>query len=58
MIANFLGFGHGLDIERARAGGVWLFAAFLPLTALGALAAWRVSLSRFDPARLGQATPR
>jgi len=58
VIANFLGFGHGLDIERARAGGVWLFAAFLPLTALGAVAAWRVSLARFDPARLDRATPR
>jgi MFS family permease len=58
VIANFLGFGHGLDIARAQAGGVWLFAAFLPLTVLGALAAWRVSLARFDPARLPQETPR
>jgi len=54
VIANFLGFGHGLDLERARAGGFWLFAAFLPLTALGALAAWRVSLARFDPTKLPQ----
>jgi MFS family permease len=58
VIANLLGFGHGLDLERARAGGFWLFAAFLPLTALGALAAWRVASPRFDPARFGQATPR
>ena len=56
VIANFLGFGHGLDLERAQAGGLWLFAAFLPLTALGALAAWRVASPRFDP--LPQATPR
>jgi len=58
VIANLLGFGHGLDLERARAGGLWLFAAFLPLTALGAVAAWRVALPRFDPARVSQETPR
>ena len=34
------------------------YAAFLPLTALGALAAWRVASPRFDPDRLPQATPR
>jgi len=50
VIANLLGLSHGLDVERARAGGFWLFAAFLPLTALGAIAAWRVSHTRFDPA--------
>ena len=58
VIANVAGFGHGLDLERARAGGFWLFAAFLPLVALGAVAAWRVSLPRFDPARLAEETSR
>jgi len=51
VIANMLGFGHGLDVERARAGGFWLFAAFVPLTALGAVAVWRISLARFDTAK-------
>ena len=55
VIANFLGFGQGLTLERARAGGFWLFAAFVPLTALGALAAWRISQPQFDPVRLAEA---
>jgi len=58
MIANLLGFSHGIDVERARAGGFWLFAAFVPLAALGALAAWRVSQARFDPANLALETSR
>jgi len=58
VIANILGFGRGLTHDRAQAGGFWLFAAFLPVTVLGALAAWRVAQQQFDPTPLPQETSR
>jgi MFS family permease len=51
VIAGLIGFGRGITIERASAGGFWLFAAFVPLTAIGAVAAWRLAAPRFDPAQ-------
>lgn len=42
-IANFLGFAHGIDAAVAVAGGFWLFASFVPVVAVGWLAAWRLS---------------
>ncbi len=58
VIANLLGFGQGLNHDRAQAGGFWLFAAFLPLTVLGALAAWRVARPQFDPDHVAAETSR
>ncbi len=49
VIAGLIGFGHGITVARAETGAFWLFAAFVPLTALGALAAWRLGSKRFDP---------
>ena len=50
VIAGLLGFGHGITVARATLGGFWLFAAFVPLAALGGLAAWRLASPRFDVA--------
>lgn len=41
-MANILGFSHGIDPALAHANGPWLFAAFLPLAAVGLAAAWRL----------------
>ena len=49
-IANLIGFGHGIDAAKAAIGGFWLYAAFLPLTIVGVLAAWRLAARRFNPA--------
>jgi MFS family permease len=56
VIANLIGFGHGLTVERAQSGGFWLFATFVPLTVLGAVAAWRLASPRFDAADAPPAT--
>lgn len=42
-IANFLGFADGIDAAVAASGGFWLFASFVPVVAIGWLAAWRLS---------------
>ena len=42
-VANLLGFGHGITAARAGLAGVWLFAGFVPLAAVGCLAAWRLT---------------
>jgi len=49
VIAGLIGFGQGITVGRATLGGFWLFAAFVPLTALGAVAAWRLAAPRFEP---------
>ena len=51
VIAGLIGFGRGITMERATTGGFWLFAAFVPLTMLGAVAAWRLAAPRFNPAQ-------
>jgi len=42
-IANFLGFAQGIDAATAASGSFWLFASFVPVVALGWLAAWRLA---------------
>lgn len=42
-IANFLGFGQGIDAATAASGSFWLFACFVPVAAIGWLAAWRLA---------------
>ena len=42
-IANFLGLAHAFTPQRAALTAPWLFAAFIPIAALGVLAAWRLS---------------
>jgi MFS family permease len=49
VIAGLIGFGRGITVERATVGGFWLYAAFVPLTLLGAAAAWRLAAPRFNP---------
>jgi len=49
-IANLLGLAHAFTPARAAAEAPWLFAAFLPLTGLGLLAAARLSRSPVAPA--------
>ena len=41
-VANLCGFAHGFSVEAARSAGVWIFVAFVPVAALGWLAAWRL----------------
>ncbi|MDR3506918.1 MAG: MFS transporter [Caulobacteraceae bacterium] len=45
-VANLLGFGQGITLARAQAGGFWLFAGFAPLAVLGCIAAWRLTAKR------------
>lgn len=49
-IANLIGFGHGITSVRASLAGFWLFASFLPLAAVGCLAAWRLAGFEANPA--------
>ena len=42
-IANFLGFAQGIDATTAVSGSFWLFASFVPVVAVGWLAAWRLA---------------
>ena len=44
-VANLAGISHGLDAASAREAGLWVFAAVLPVCAIGALAAWRLGKS-------------
>ena len=41
--ANLSGFGQGPTIEATRSAAVWVFVASIPMAALGALAAWRMT---------------
>ena len=41
IAANLAGLGEGATGETARAAAFWVFAAFLPLLAIGGLAALR-----------------
>jgi MFS family permease len=49
-IANLLGLAHSFSPALAAAEAPWLFAAFIPLTGLGLLAAMRVARSSASPA--------
>ncbi|MDR3512838.1 MAG: MFS transporter [Caulobacteraceae bacterium] len=51
-IANLLGFGHGVTTARASLAGFWLFASFVPLAAVGWLAALRLTASGASGATL------
>lgn len=48
VIANFLGFADGIDAAAAHAVSFWLFIWFVPVAALGVIAAWRLSSRAFD----------
>lgn len=50
-VAGALGFAGGVDPQVGAANGVWLFAAFLPVSLVGWLAAWR--LGGLEPAAQG-----
>ena len=41
LIANYIGLGDGLTQENLLSASFWLFTAFLPLIAIGNIAAWR-----------------
>ncbi len=41
-VANALGFADGIDPRIGAENGVWLFAAFLPVSLVGWFAAWRL----------------
>ncbi len=43
IVANALGLIEGAPLEVVRTVAFWVFAAFLPLAALGVVAAWRVT---------------
>jgi len=45
-VANLAGFANGFTIEAARATGVWVFLAALPVAALACLSAWQMAVSR------------
>jgi hypothetical protein len=49
-IANLLGLAHAFTPARAAAAAPWLFAAFLPVAALGWLAALRLARGTRAPA--------
>jgi hypothetical protein len=41
--ANLAGVSHGLTEDVARAAGLWVFAAVVPVAGCGVIAAWRLS---------------
>jgi hypothetical protein len=41
-VANLMGVSHGLTPEAARAAGLWVFVAVLPVAVVGVAAAWRL----------------
>lgn len=43
IVANAVGLGAGLSPEALDRTAVWVFAAFLPIAAIGCLAAWRLA---------------
>ena len=45
-VANLVGFAHGFSMPAARAAGLWVFAAALPVAALACLSAWQMSRRR------------
>jgi MFS family permease len=42
-VANLAGFAHGFSVPAARATGVWVFLAALPVAVLACLSAWHMS---------------
>jgi hypothetical protein len=45
-IANLAGFAHGFSTPAARAAGIWVFLAALPVASLACLSAWRMGAPR------------
>jgi hypothetical protein len=45
-VANLAGFAHGFSAPAARAAGVWVFLAALPVAALACLSAWHMGRPR------------
>jgi hypothetical protein len=43
MIANVIGLSDGATLATARTVAFWVFAAFIPLSGLGVVSAWRVA---------------
>jgi hypothetical protein len=43
IVVNALGLVEGAPLDVVRTVAFWVFAAFLPLAALGVVAAWRVT---------------
>ena len=43
IAANLAGVSHGLTEGVARAAGLWVFAAVVPVAGGGVIAAWRLS---------------
>ena len=41
-VATALGFADGVDPAKGAVNGLWLFAAFIPVSVVGWLAAWRL----------------
>ena len=41
IVANLAGLAEGVSLAAARAAGFWVFAAFVPVLAVGMAAAWR-----------------
>jgi hypothetical protein len=49
MIANANGFSGGFTREAAQNASVIIFVSFLPLAAIGCVAAWRLSQPQTPP---------
>lgn len=45
-IANLAGFAAGFSVPAARAAGIWVFVATLPIAVLACLTAWRMGSAR------------
>jgi hypothetical protein len=41
-IANLVGFAGGFTVPAARAAGLWVFVAALPIAGLACVTAWRL----------------
>jgi MFS family permease len=50
-VANLVGFAAGFSVPGARAAGLWVFVAALPVAGLACLTAWRLGSPRVDTTR-------
>ena len=43
IVANMAGFSEGLTVEAAKQAAFWVFAAFIPLSLVANVAAWKLT---------------
>ena len=49
IAANMAGLADGISIPVAKAAGFWVFAAFIPILAIGLRSAWKFTAAEARP---------